>query len=794
MSSPKPAPRWTWIVALAASLAFLALCSAVRLKRVQYVSSRAGWSQDAGAVWQPSLVVPGNLAPSFEWLDQTRLMLDTGALRIRRIDYENAPFGRDVRSASPYRWWLGLVASALHGATGKPRGAALESAALIADPLLAGLGILALAVFVARRWGPAASAATSVSSALLYPLGVAALPGAPDDALLRAFAAAASLLLLLAGASPGARARHWCAAAGVMAGFALWLDVSTGLLLAAGTGAGAVAWSWAQRGRRSAGLPVMPWAAAASVTVLAAYLVEYFPADLGSWDLHAVHPLYGIALLGWGVWVSWACGWASGGSARPGPRGALLLAAATLAVAALPVTARLIHTEVSLSANVAALRLTRLATGTAAQNLLALLTRDGLSAALVSTLLGVALLAVPAVLVARRRVSGLAALALGPALAFAVMGCVQLSAWTLADAAVVVAVAATTFELSGAPRLGRTAWWVLIAVCLAPGAILCLPRAETESTSALLDSEVVGLVDRDLARWLAARSGEGSDIVLAPPTTATALYYYGSLRGLATLDPENREGIQAAVRMVSATTFDEASNLFTRRGVTWVVLPSWDPQLDTFARLGLGNADASFVGALHHWSLPDWLRPVPYPIPSIEGFEGQMVAVFKTTDDQDEALRMSRMASYMIESERLDYAAAAAGVLKKFQTDLSALVARAEVAVARKDREELNPLIEQIVRRLSSPAEKSLPWDRRVVLAVVLAQAQKIDLARAQLKKVLEQSDYNKLRDISTGTLYHLEVLRHILSMEYPDPSLGDRALGLLPPEAAERLRGADAH
>ena len=94
------------------------------------------------------------------------------------------------------------------------------------------------------------------------------------------------------------------------------------------------------------------------------------------------------------------------------------------------------------------------------------------------------------------------------------------------------------------------------------------------------------------------------------------LYYYGGLRCLATLDLENQEGIQAAVRMVSATSFDEALDLFGRRNVTWVVIPSWDTQLDTFAQLGLGQIERSFINSLHHWSLPPWLRPVAYPLPA----------------------------------------------------------------------------------------------------------------------------------------------------------------------------------
>jgi len=340
----------------------------------------------------------------------------------------------------------------------------------------------------------------------------------------------------------------------------------------------------------------------------------------------------------------------------------------------------------------------------------------------------------------------------------------------------------------GLPRPIRYAWYVLVAALLATGAAQAWPRTGTEDKNALLESEVVGLVERDLARWLAAHAPPGGDIVLAPSTATTALYYYGGQRGLATLDLENQEGLQSAVRIMSATSFDEALDLFSRRGITCVVIPSWDTQLDTFARLGLGDLERSFINSLHRWSLPPWLKPVPYPLPSIGGFEGQSVVIMKVTEDQDDALLMSRVADYMVESGDLNLAGAVDNALRRFQADLGALVARAQVAMARGDSEGFTRALDSLLPRLAGPGERALPWDRRVCLAVVLAQGQHLDRARDELRKCLADVDEEKLRSLSTGTLYHLEVLERVLGMEIPDTRLRQSALDLLPPEVAKRL------
>jgi hypothetical protein len=802
VNSTRRIPGWAWVLVPILAAAFAIATTTLRIQRVRYVSGLAGWSatasQGGSAASQPQLVVPGNQDSSFEWLDQTRLMLVTGQLRIRHVDYENAPFGHDVRHPSPYRWWLGALAWAFHKVSGQPLGASLEMASLLADPFLYALLLAGTAGFVAWRFGRAAAAVGAAALAALYPLAVDFLPGAPDDQGLCLMAVLWSILPILAGQASKAHRKHWFLAAGVAGGIGLWLGVVSQVPVIVGIGLGGLLAAWvARRDGLQDGPDVLPWktwAGGGAAVTLLAYLCEYFPSYLGSWDVRAVHPLEGIAWLGWGQLVATLALLLLGGRPASRAREASLSLLALAAIASLPAAVWFTRARGFISTDISTLKLTRLPGGAASQNLLTLVIHEGFSPLVLGTILP-ALLAFPAIWILMRRAPGSAsrravAVALGPVVVALGIALFRLSWWSVFDAVLVGLLAAETAALhvGEAPRLMRSAWLVLLAVLLIPGASQAWPRVGTEDKNALLESEVIGLIERDLSRWLAGHASPGGDIVLAPPKATTALYYYGGLRCLATLDLENQEGIQAAVRMVSATSFDEALDLFGRRNVTWVVIPSWDTQLDTFAQLGLGQIERSFINSLHHWSLPPWLRPVAYPLPAIGGFEGQSVVIMKVTEDQDDALLMSRIAEYMIETGNLGLAGSAGNALRRFQADLGALVARAQVAVARGENDEFMRVLASLLSRLSGEGERALPWDRRVSLAVVLAQGQHLDRARDQLRKCLAEVNEEKLRSLTTGSLYHFEVLERVLGMEISDPALRQLALNLLPPEMAKRF------
>jgi hypothetical protein len=179
---------------------------------------------------------------------------------------------------------------------------------------------------------------------------------------------------------------------------------------------------------------------------------------------------------------------------------------------------------------------------------------------------------------------------------------------------------------------------------------------------------------------------------------------------------------------------------------------------------------------------------VPYQTLKIGGYEGQSVQVFEVVDEQSPAVAMSRLAEYLVEIGELDQAASTEAALRRFPGDIGALVARAQVQSARGEQAGLTQTLESLSSRLSNGADRFLPWDRRVSLATVLARAGKVDLAREQVSRCLAELSERKLRSLSTGSLYNLQVLSHSFGLVATDPQLRKLALDLLPRDLRSSL------
>jgi hypothetical protein len=89
---------------------------------------------------------------------------------------------------------------------------------------------------------------------------------------------------------------------------------------------------------------------------------------------------------------------------------------------------------------------------------------------------------------------------------------------------------------------------------------------------------------------------------------------------------------------------------------------------------------------------------------------------------------------------------------------------------------------------LGGGADKTLPWDQRVNLAILLAQTHHIDLARARLGQCLEDVDDDKLRSLSTNALYRMQLMIKAFGMEIRDAHVRETAADLLPPDLRSRL------
>jgi len=817
-----------WAILPIAAIGFLIWINLARIQRIDYVSSLPGRAEPEDTITaasptgyangQRELIVPERNENSFEWIAQTQQMFAQRAWRVRHVDYENAPRGREVTSTSPYRWWLGAVAWFDHSASGRPLGLSVEQAARWADPLLHGLLVIGGTAFVAWQFGGAAAMWLALCMAALFPFAAGFLPGVPDARGLATGCALGSILVLLAGmnalrarADPEAAglatrlAHRWFALAGVVGGVGVWVSASIQVPIIAGIFLGALLAAGIVR-KRGVGhpdrIPVTPhwrlWACAGGGAILGSYLIEFFPGHLGSWQLNVVHPLYGLAWIGAGELLTRVVPWIQRGE-KPSRRTGdiLVMALAAAAIAAPAVAMKLTGSRGFLTAGLSAFRLTSQPHGVAASSFWAWLVRDGISAAVWATILPV-LLVLPALWLILRRstetsVRASLALALGPVAVALAFACDQLSWWHVLDVTLLaLAIPALPEYLAVHPRSGRWLWTGLAALLAIPGVMQLWPSRIAKADGKLTSAEAQELIERDLAHWLARHADNKGAIVYAPPNETATLSFYGGLRGLGTFNVDNDEGLRATVTIASVTSLPEAQVLMQARKINYIVIPSWDPFFDDYARLFLVKAQSSrssiLIPELRRLNLPRWLRPVPFQMLGIDGYEEQSVLIFEVVDEQSPAVAMSRLAEYLVETGDLQRAASVEQDLRRFPGDVGALAARAQVESARDDTASFNQSVELMLARLSGGADRYLPWDRRVSLAIDLARADRIDPARTQLHRCLVQMDEKKARSLSTGSLFNLLFLSHALGDPIADPKLQTYVLGLLPPKMRERL------
>ena len=797
---------YAWMIFPAGALGFLVWVNCMRLQRIEYVSGIAEWSVNEPAIDAASatgyagerrrLILPGHNSGSYQWIVQTQQMLVSGNWRLRHVEYDNAPFGRETHAPSPYRWWLGLVAWCDHLLTGRSLALAVEHGALYANPLLHGLLLVGATIFTARRFGFFPAALLAGGCAFLFPFSAGFLPGAPDQPSMALVCAVGSVLPLLAGIGTGTngRAGRCFFVAGVAGGFGLWISLADQAPLLVGIALGALPAAWVVRGNATVSFaPWRAWAAGGALMSLVAYMIEYFPANM-TLQLEVNHPLYAIAWLGGGELLARVTAWIQRGFLGWKLRDGVISVFALAAVCSVPAAMALIGSRGFLAPALLSSTLTNL-NGVTANNIADWVARDGITAVVMATCLPLLLLiGTAAVLLLRRQTimtrRVLIAVALGPVLVSLGFACFQLRWFNLLDAGLLVLLVAATAGVGGMVITGLRRWlWAgLTAVLLAISAMQLLPPIGAGAQHALNEVDVEGIIERDLAHWLAHRVGPPGAIVLASPNLTTALNFHGGLRGLGTLDWENKGGLAAAVRIASATSQEEARALISQRGVTHIVIPSWDNFLDEYARLGSNLPERTFIAGLNRWTTFGWLRPVPYHLPKIGGFEGQSVVVFEVIEEQAEASALSLQTEYFVEMGQTEMAENMRPKLRRFPTNLPAMVALAQLEVARGDATALAAVFGPLLSSLSAGADRGLAWDRRVSLAYVLAQGNRPELAREQVRRCLGELNEMRLRSLSTGSLFRLQVLGKKFGLEISNPQLRTLALDLLPPASRSRL------
>lgn len=793
-------PRF-WFIGPLIALGFLAWVHSTRVQRVELVSAPSSpvsidpKSPTGFAGGVRMLVVPGHNNESYQWIAQTQQMVAQGEWRLRHVTYDNAPTGRPVHSPSLYRWWLASVGWALHVFSGQPIGLAIETAALWADPLLQML-LLAIAVgFTAWRFGKIPALLLSLAIAWFFPLSGGFVPGAPDARNLTHAALFLSVLTLIAGVlateSSWSSARRWFIASGALGGLALWQDVGAAIVFVS-IGLGGLLAAWLSRKKTTALLPWRAWGIAGAVVTLVGYLIEYAPShiDLRAFRLTHVHPLYALAWLGGGELLVRLS--AKLRKEKLGRADYLWLAAAAIALASVPAVMAWKNDAGFFVDGSFSSRLTLLDDAPGADNFAKWLVQGGLTVELAATCVPLLLVGVAAWLLFRRetapeRRSALAIL-LVPVLVAFVFACADLSWWnTLQYLLLAILVVAACG--ARAPERLSNAWLAASGVVLLPGLFALLPsRASTEKLQ-LTQTELQSLAERDFAHWLARRRGEEGAIVLAPPNLTVSLIYHGGLSGFGSPYRENEDGFRASVRIAGAVHADEAHALARQRGLTHIVIPSWDNFLDEYARLGGAPIEQTFLGLLHAWLPPRWLRPVAYYLPPNEAFANEHLFIFEQTDIQDNATSLSRLTEYFLDMGQTQLAGLATQTLAhEFAADLGAQIAKARTELVRRDLPAFGKTIDTIAASLEEGADDLLPWDRRVTLCLVLAAANRMPLVREQAERCLYEMSETEVRTLSESTLFRFLLLCKTLGLEIEDPELADFARSLVPPALREQL------
>jgi hypothetical protein len=127
---------------------------------------------------------------------------------------------------------------------------------------------------------------------------------------------------------------------------------------------------------------------------------------------------------------------------------------------------------------------------------------------------------------------------------------------------------------------------------------------------------------------------------------------------------------------------------------------------------------------------------VPYQAPVSTGNSAQSALVFEVVAGQSPAAAASCLAEPLVEMRNVEEAAAATGT------------------------------VNALAARLSNGGDRYLPWDRRVSVAIVMAQAGRIELSRDQARRCLAKVNEARLRSLSTGSLFALLVLGRSFGLE----------------------------
>ncbi|HEY9155059.1 MAG TPA: hypothetical protein VIM69_08015 [Opitutaceae bacterium] len=413
--------------------------------------------------------------------------------------------------------------------------------------------------------------------------------------------------------------------------------------------------------------------------------------------------------------------------------------------------------------------------------------RDRLSSSFLATVLpAIALLPLVRATWFTERASHASRIFVGLTLSAFALAAWRIALFSLADLILAIALAlavrvnrAAWISAGSSGSQSPISWWWLSPLTLLPGLILIWPYSRVQPEGTFSPGEWQALVLRDLAHGLAVR--EPHAVVLASPATSADLAYEGSL---GTLTEHKWASAEIIVRICEATTAEEAQRLLEAHRVRYLVFPSWDP---FFRNAGSGNPRA-FISQLQRWSLPTWLRPIPYFLPPISGDTNTRVMVFEIVPDQDEAAATANLAEYFLETNSLDRAVPLRSSLDRFPTDLAAMTASLEIDIAENPASIPKERIEAITDSIRAKTDENLTLDQCARVALDLARLGQDDLARMEATRCTDEFSRADVLASTPRALLRFMALCHYYHLEFKDPVVEPLAWKLLPPGSREKI------
>ncbi len=800
-----------WLAALLLALAFIALDASQRIRSFDKISSVpdalvASPATDASSATgyennQRQLILPRYGIDGYHWLMQTQQMAATGEARIRHVDYDNAPAGREVHWASPFRWWLGLLARIDHAITGAPIGQCVERAGLYANPLLFALFLSALVPYACRHLGSPFATWLALGSLAALPFADYFGAGNPDHHGLIAASALLSVLGLLIGVSTSttSTARNATILSALAGALGLWISSASQVpaLLALGLGSLAAAWL-----KNSPGSPPFSspdlwrlWGRTGAAASLAAWLIEYFPSHL-SWRLEVNHPLYALAWLGGGELLRLA--WLDRRPAAffrslASPTGALSL----LAVISLPATILLGGTAVFRLSSPFLWSLHHEYISEF-QNLPTVLANSGFAPTAISYWLPWLLLFAAIPLWKKTPASARTSLllAVAPALAFAFLGFNQ-ARWN-GFAQVFLLLFLATLHRSLPTSTGtrfQPRHILALAACLALTPLLWRFIALNTQPPGASKNDIIQLANREVAHWLNRRAGPDRPVIATSPGLSTPLAFHGGVKTLGTFYWENLDGLETSASFFGARNESEAYRIVQATGITHLVLVSWSDFVEPYVKLIRGlkkddpaPTDAFVLNLLDTKTPPPWLRPIPCVLPANPGLDDTAVFVYEVVPPQSREESLSRLVQFLIDTENLAQAVRFLPALEKYPQFPPAQIARARIQLLREDNSAFLAAMRQLLSL--SPQFPALALEDRVQLALLLAVVGDDTNARREFSRCWTQASENEsaFRKLPPAALVYLLQQSTRLSLT-PPAELNRLARTLLPPQWLAQLQ-----